>query len=96
MENSSMSKLIIMMTGWLDWMNPIPPILAARLNAWSNPIVTFKQLLITLRSIKIGFVTEHIFSHRPALLPVRSNNVVALCLQTPSNMKGNKAIMRAR
>ncbi len=53
---SSMLKLIIvllyMMTEWLDWMKPMPPMSAARLNTCCTPLVTAKQLSMTRRSTR--------------------------------------------
>ncbi len=35
--------LLYMMTEWLDWMKPMPPMSAARLNTWSQPSTTCRR-----------------------------------------------------
>jgi hypothetical protein len=34
------SVLLYMITEWFDWMKPMPPMSAARLNTWSQPSTT--------------------------------------------------------
>jgi hypothetical protein len=65
--------LLYMMTEWFDWMNPMPPISAARLNTWSTPWVVNK-------------VAEHVLSHVLIFLLVGGDDVMALALQTASNV----------
>ena len=44
--------LLYMMTEWLDWMNPMPPMSAARLNTWLQPSTTRLQLSNRRRSTR--------------------------------------------
>lgn len=89
---SSILKLIIVllyiMTEWFDWMKPIPPISAARLNTWSTPDVTFKQLSITLRSTRWNSWQNMSSVILLILLPVRSNYIMPFTLKSPDNVRG--------
>lgn len=46
--------LLYMITEWLDWMKPIPPMSAARLNTWSHFSHTRLQLSNTRRSTRMN------------------------------------------
>ena len=46
--------LLYMITEWLDWMKPMPPMSAARLKTCVQSLVTLRQLSYTRRSARMN------------------------------------------